>query len=61
MMKYEVYRAGENDITYTQKFYNMPGFSLNLLKSKKSYRKDGDEEKLNKELLESHSGYMSKI
>ena len=35
MQPYEVYRADENDITYTQNFYSLEDCSLNLLKSKK--------------------------
>ena len=34
MEKYMVYRADQNDITYTQNFYNMEDCSMNLLKSK---------------------------
>ena len=33
--QYDVYRADENDLTYTQNFYSMEKYSLNLLKSKK--------------------------
>ena len=34
MKEYEVYRADENDITYTQNFYSTNERSLNLLRSK---------------------------
>ena len=34
MDPYEVYRADEEDITYTQNFYNFKKSSLSLLKSK---------------------------
>ena len=34
MRNYEVYRADEHDLTYTQNFYGMEDRSLNLLKSK---------------------------
>ena len=42
MTKYEVYRANENDKTYTQNFYNFEDFSLNLLKSQKPLRTEGE-------------------
>ena len=35
MAEYEVFRADERDITYTQDFYNQAESSLSLLKSKK--------------------------
>jgi len=31
---YEVYRASDDDITYTQNFYNLKNSSLSLIKSK---------------------------
>lgn len=40
MQNYEVYRASEHDVTYTQNFYNYDAFSLNLLKTKKPFEKD---------------------
>ena len=35
MKNYEVFRADENDITYTHNFYHLSDHSINLLKSKK--------------------------
>ena len=34
MKKYEVYKADDQDITYTRNFYQGENYSLSLLKSK---------------------------
>ena len=36
MVDYEVYKADEQDITYTRDFYNQENCSLTLLKSKET-------------------------
>lgn len=34
LKNYEVYQSDANDLTYTQDFYNLPEYSISLLKSK---------------------------